>query len=433
VNFVLVVWIHAEIGKCILDYGPDQASFLAGIKFVLQPVVKLKAALPFRDCARLLPAGTASEMRILQLSSARALGGGERHLADLANGLSRRGHEVYAALVPASPLPGQLSNLSKENLIELPLRNSLDVASALKLARFVRRNQIEIIHAHLARDYPLAALAARRADGARVVITRHVLFPLSRIHKLLLRRVKRVIAVSQAVADVLIAQEIFDRDEIVLIHNGVDLDRFAKSKAGDSVERQKTGARLCVGTIGELAPIKGQETFLRAAAIVSARRDDVDFIIAGEDKSRTGENRLGLERMVEELELSKRVRIAGWADDVAELLRSFDVFVSSSRSESFGIAIAEAMASGVPVVSTMTAGAREIIDEDKTGRLVPIGDAEALAEAICKLLDDPNARVRLAANALHAVRERFSLDRMVAATEQVYQEVLEHRQVEGGA
>jgi glycosyltransferase involved in cell wall biosynthesis len=365
-------------------------------------------------------------MRILQICSARTLGGGERHLADLANGLARRGHEVYAALVPASPLPGELSDLPKENIIELPLRNSLDVASALKLARFVRRNQIEIVHAHLARDYPLAALAARRA-GARLILTRHALFPLTRIHKVVLRRVERVIAVSQAVADGLIAQDIFDRDKIVLIHNGVDLDRFAKTKEGDAVEQQKTGARHCVGTIGELAPIKGQETFLRAAAIVSSRREHVDFIIAGEDKARTGENRLGLERMVDELELSERVRITGWADDVVELLGTLDVFVSSSRSESFGIAIAEAMASGVPVVSTMTAGAREIIDEDKTGRLVPIGDAQALAEAICELLNDPKTRERLASNALRKVSEQFSLDRMVVRTEQVYQEVLERR------
>jgi len=362
-------------------------------------------------------------MRILQICSARTLGGGERHLADLANGLTRRGHEVYAALVPASPLQNELSELPVENIIELPLRNSLDVASALKLARFVRGNQIEIIHAHRARDYPLAALAARQARGARLILTRHVLFPLGRIHKLLLRRAGRVIAVSQAVADGLIAQDIFERDKIVLIHNGVDINRFAKTNEGKAVERQKTGARLCVGMIGELAPIKGQQQFLCAAAIVSARRDDVNFIIAGEDKSRTGENRLELERMVDELGLSARVRIIGWADDVAELLRNFDVFVSASRSESFGIAIAEAMASGVPVVSTMTAGAREIIDADKTGRLVPIGDAEALAKTICELLADPETRERLSSNALRMVRERFSLDRMVARTEQVYQEV----------
>ena len=371
-------------------------------------------------------------MRILQICSARALGGGERHLADLANGLARRGHDVHAALVPGSLLPGGLSELPAENIIELPLRNSLDLTSALKLAQFVRRNQIEIVHAHLARDYPLAAFAARRAGGARLILTRHVLFPPSRVHKVLLRRVARVIAVSQAVADGLIEQDIFERDKIVLIHNGVDTDRFAKAKQGDSVERQ-TGARLCVGTIGELAPIKGQENFLRAAAIVSSRRDDVDFIIAGEDKSRTSENRRLLERMIGELKLSPRVRIAGWADDVVELLRNFDVFVSASHSESFGIAMVEAMAGGVPVVATMTAGAREIIDADKTGLLVPIGDAEALADAICALLYDPKRRERLADEARRMVSERFSLDRMITKTEQVYRDVLERRKAEGGA
>ena len=365
-------------------------------------------------------------MRILQICSARTLGGGERHLADLANGLARRGHDVYAALVPASPLQSELSELPAENIIELPLRNSLDLTSALKLAQFVRQNQIEIVHAHLARDYPLAAFAARRAGGARLILTRHVLFPLSRVHRVLLRRVARVIAVSQAVADGLIEQDIFERDKIVLIHNGIDLDRFAKTREDDAAERQKAGARLCVGMIGELAPIKGQENFLRAAAIVSSRRDDVDFIIAGEDKSRTGENRRLLERMIDELDLRQRVRIDGWADDVVELLRTLDVFVSASRSESFGIAMVEAMASGVPVVATMTGGAQEIIDADKTGLLVPIGDAEGLAEAICELLDDPKRRERLAADARRMVSERFSLDRMVARTEQVYQEVLDH-------
>jgi L-malate glycosyltransferase len=362
-------------------------------------------------------------MRILQICSARTMGGGERHLVDLANGLARRGHEVFAAFVPGSPLPGELAALPTENLIELPLRNSLDVASGLNLARFVRRHQIQIVHAHLARDYPLAALAARQSNGARLVLTRHVLFPLSRIHKLVLRRVERVIAVSQAVADELVAQGMFGRDKIVVIHNGVEVHRFARLTEGGIQEQR---ARLCVGTIGELAPIKDQETFLRAAAIVSARRDDVDFIIAGEDKSRTSENRRLLERMIGELGLRERVRIIGWADDVGELLRTFDVFVSSSRSESFGIAIVEAMAGGVPVVATMTAGAREII-EAGTGMLVAIADAEALAQAIGELLDDPEGRARLAANALRMASERFSLDRMIVSTEQVYLDVLKGR------
>src|SRR6266550_8372294 len=160
-------------------------------------------------------------MKILQICSARQLGGGERHLADLTNGLARRGHDVYAGLVAASPLLAELRSVPKQNIVELPMRNSLNVASALKLARFVRQNEIEIVHAHVARDYPLAALAARRG-GSPLVLTRHVLFPLNRIHKLTLRRTSRVIAVSHAVAEGLYTPSIFAPEKIVPIHNGID-------------------------------------------------------------------------------------------------------------------------------------------------------------------------------------------------------------------
>src|SRR5436190_7672791 len=153
-------------------------------------------------------------MRILQICSAREIGGGERHLADLANNLAGRGHEVYAAMAPGSPLRAELSALAPENIVELRMRNALSAGSGLQLSRFVRERRIEIIHAHLARDYPLAALAAGRS-GARLVLTRHVLFPLSRIHRLTSRRTSRVIAVSGAVADSLRAQNIFPAGKII--------------------------------------------------------------------------------------------------------------------------------------------------------------------------------------------------------------------------
>lgn len=359
-------------------------------------------------------------MRILQVSSARSLGGGERHLIDLTNSLARRGHDVYAALTPDSPLLSSLSDLPSRNFLGLPLRNSLDVSSALTISKFVRSHQIEIIHAHRARDYPLAALAARQNGSARLVITRHVLFPLGRIHKLVLRRVGRVIAVSQAVADGLIARGIFARERIAVVHNGIDFKRFEQMRQ----HKSDGPGRLCVGIVGELSPIKGQVDFLRAASIISSTRDDVDFIIAGVDASRSGENRSRLERMIEELGLKQRVRITGWADDVAQLLSSFDVFVSASLSESFGIAIIEAMACGVPVVATATGGAQEVIDEDETGRLVPVASAEALAKSIAELLNDRNMRERLATNAQRAVHERFSLAQMVDRTVREYERVL---------
>jgi glycosyltransferase involved in cell wall biosynthesis len=362
-------------------------------------------------------------MKILQICSARQLGGGEKHLADLANGLARRGHAVYAALMPSSPLLAELESVPEQNVVELPMRNSLNVASALKLARFVRQHQIEIVHAHVARDYPLAALAARRA-GARLVLTRHVLFPLNRIHKITLRRTTRVIAVSQAVAEGLHVQGIFDPDKIVLIHNGIDVDRFVKGKEDVASRAQGADKKLRVGMIGHLAPIKGQEDFIRAAAVICDRRDDVEFVIAGEDKSHNGEYRRSLENLIDELDLNQCVRLIGWVEDVAKLLPTFDLFVSPSRSEPFGLSIVEAMAAGIPVVATLSEGAREIIDEDQTGRLVPIGDVEELARAIAEILSDPKERDRLCKNAQLAVRERFSLERMLVATERVYRQVI---------
>jgi glycosyltransferase involved in cell wall biosynthesis len=365
-------------------------------------------------------------MKILQICSARQLGGGEKHLADLANALARRGHDVFAALAPSSPLLAELPALPKQNLVELRMRNSLNVASAFKLARFAREHQIEIIHAHVARDYPLAAFVSRRA-GARLVLTRHVLFPMSGIHRLTLRRTARIIAVSQAVADGLREQEIFASDRIVLIRNGIDVDRFASAaRRSEAAGREDNpGKRLRVGMVGHLAPIKGQEDFIRAAAIVCGLRDDVEFVIAGEDKSRSGEHLQTIERLIAELDLNQRVRLSGWVNDIAELLSTFDLLVSPSRSEPFGLSIVEAMAAGTPVVASMSEGAREIVDDNNTGRLVPIGDAEALAKVVGELLSDPAQCRRLSANAQRVVRERFSLGQMVVETEKVYEQVLD--------
>jgi glycosyltransferase involved in cell wall biosynthesis len=368
-------------------------------------------------------------MRILQICSAREIGGGERHLADLANNLALRGHEIFAALAPGSPLRSELSSLASANIIELPMRNALSVRSGLRLARLVRERRIEIVHAHVARDYTLAALAAGRS-GARLVLTRHVLFPLSKIHRLTLRRTSRVIAVSQAVADGLRAQNIFPAAKIITIHNGIDVKRFEPGSRGTGVppvdHPEDAGAnRLArVGTIGHLAPIKGQEEFIRAAAIICGTRNNVDFIIAGEDKSRDGQNRANIEKLIRDLGLKDRVHLTGWTGEVASLLATLDLFVSPARSEPFGLSIVEAMAAGVPVIATASEGAREIIDADDSGRLVPIGDVEALAKAIAGLLGDPNEGARLARNAQAVANAKFTLRQMIDRTESLFCEVI---------
>lgn len=377
-------------------------------------------------------------LRILQVSSARAFGGGERHFADLAHGLAARGHEVFAALSSASPLLGRLSAIPDSNILKLPLRNALDLASASSLARFASEKRVEIIHAHVARDYTLAAFAARRARAASFVLTRHVLFPLSRIHRLTLSNVSRVIAVSEAVARSLRAQSIFPADRIRVVANGIDLRRFDDARAEverasrrlNSSQQHPHDAASCpllrVGIVGELSEVKGQEDFVRAAAVVAEQlSNEVEFVIVGDDESRSGEYRARVERLISELGLAGRVRLTGQLEDVAGVVASLDVFVSASSSEAFGMAMVEAMACGVPIVATATEGAREIVEDGVTGLIVTVGDVGALSAAVVLLLEDEGRRLALGTRAREATIGRFSLERMIEATERVYAEALE--------
>src|SRR6185503_3922808 len=231
-------------------------------------------------------------MRILQVCSVTTFGGGERHLADLSHALTDLGHEVYAASVPGSPLWTELSFLNNKSTLALSRRNY--VKNLTRLIRFVRAHGIEIVHAHAARDYHLAALAVKLASGGRLVLTRHALFPLRKINRYLLRNTGRVIAVSQAVAESLRLSGVIESSKITVIHNGIDTDRFAPpvTLGGDSP--------VLVGTVGHLAPIKGHDVFVRAAALISARRAGVRFLVIGEDKSPQMGYRKFLESLVAE-------------------------------------------------------------------------------------------------------------------------------------
>jgi glycosyltransferase involved in cell wall biosynthesis len=364
-------------------------------------------------------------LRILQISSAQSLGGGERHLADLTNGLVSRGHDVYVALRTNSAVIHELKLVPRANISTLPLRNSLDAISARSLATLVRSNRIQIVHAHMARDYPLAAYATRANPGSRLIVTRHVLFRLNRLHRITFSKAARIIAVSEAVASQLRANRLVAPEKISVVLNGIDTARFVTARAefnrSEFLERWKLpNGCLLIGTVGELTPLKGQEEFLQAAAQVLKEYPTAYFIIAGIDHSRENKHQLRLEQLIEELNLTQRVRLVGWLEDLAELYCALDIFVSASHTESFGLSIAEAMASGTTVVATETEGAAELIESGETGQLVPVGKVEKLAGALVALLRDGETRRRLGQAAQQRAAARFGLERMIAETEEIY-------------
>lgn len=363
-------------------------------------------------------------MRILYISSASTFGGGERHVVDLAREMAGRGHEVFVALRPTNQWQDRFDFLGEDRIFHVSVRNSFGMMSANRIARFMRRNEVDLLHAHVARDYLAAAVAARSAQS-KLVITRHVMFPMKSFHRLALRNVDRAIAVSPAVVEHL--ERVFHKKKIVVIPNGTGFGEGADDKREMAREFRElhsipSDAPLMT-TLGELKPLKGQRDFVLAANEVIKEHDDAYFVVAGKDNTVDKKFRRELKRLVKILGLEERFVWLDWLDDISPLLAATDVFVSPSHSESFGLAILDAMAAGTAVVGTATDGARMLLGESDA--LVPIKDPLELAVAIGRYLEDPERREADGARLAEKARSRFSLAAMCDATERLYREVLE--------
>jgi glycosyltransferase involved in cell wall biosynthesis len=203
---------------------------------------------------------------------------------------------------------------------------------------------------------------------------------------------------------------------IVTVHEGVDVERVASTEpAALHKELWLPTQAPIVGNIAALVPHKGQRFLIDAVPIVLRDVPDARFVILGE-----GELRGALERQVSDARLVKHVFLPGFRADVLAALRAFDVFVMSSVTEGLGTSLLDAMAASRAIVATRAGGIPEVVADGETGFLVEPRDKAAMAAAIVRLLLDAPLRSRMGAAGLARVRERFSADRMVSATLEVY-------------
>jgi glycosyltransferase involved in cell wall biosynthesis len=226
-----------------------------------------------------------------------------------------------------------------------------------------------------------------------------------RLQRLAYRCATKVVANSPA------ARRMLEREgvapaSIAVIPNGVDLAAFARDKPASTVRR--------FITVANLRAEKNHETLLAAAAALQRVYSDVEFQIVGD-----GPRRQQLEQLAHDRGLS-RVTFLGHREDVAALLAAADAFVLPSRSEAFPNGALEAMAAGLPVVASAVGGLLDLLEDGRTGLLVPPGDPEALAAALRSLIDAPERAAAIGRAARADVQQRYSFDRMVSSFEQLY-------------
>jgi glycosyltransferase involved in cell wall biosynthesis len=310
----------------------------------------------------------------------------------------------------------------------------------LRLARDLKREGVQIAHSY--NFYANAfALPAAKLAGVPVIVasirdTGLGLGPLKlRAHKAVCRLADCILVNADAVRRWLVGQG-YDAGRIEVIYNGLDAAPFARRVTDHALRAElgvADGAPLVL-LLARLARSKGIEVFLEAAAAVVARFPEARFLVVGDgfvslrnrnaqpDVAYTGE----LQRLARRLGLGERVIFAGHRADVPALLSEAAVSVmAATGGEGLPNAMLESMAAGVPVVATRVGGSEEVIRHDGVeGLLVPPADAGAMARAIGALLGDTGLARRIGQEGKGRILERFSLERMVRETEDLYERVL---------
>ncbi|MEK6409924.1 MAG: glycosyltransferase family 4 protein [Acidobacteriota bacterium] len=364
-------------------------------------------------------------MNILQVCSASEMGGGEVHVADLVRALASRGHAIYLAVRPDSPLRGPLAGVIA-SWHEMPLRNSLDLQSARAITELVDAHGIEIVHAHMGRDYLVAALACRQTNGVKLILTRHHYLPLKRhaLYRWMLRDVAAVIAVSDSVRESVIERLALPDERVRTLPNWIDPERFKPIERDAARAMFRLRANIAVACIGQVTPAKGQEEFIRAAATVARMRADVEFLIVGEEHEEERPFTAHLNRLAASLGVGEKVRFTGQVRHIPELLAAVDVVVVPSWDEGFSLVTIEAMAARRAVLASNVGGIAGIVKDNVTGLLFPPRDVHALTDKLLWLVSDAPLRERLSVQGQRDVYARFGREQIIDQIEALYSEVI---------
>lgn len=312
---------------------------------------------------------------------------------------------------------------------EFNMTSFLDIRIMAPLVRQLRRLRPDILHCHLVRANLYGRIAARLARVPVVICTHHGIEDYmvgDKLRDRAVRSAERVtdgwvtyhVGVSEGMRRAAIRHLGIAFDKIVAISNGVDLALYDCNRAARAAARRELGLdpdALVVGSVGILNQTKNFQLLVQIAKLVINRHSGLQFIIVGD-----GDQRRKLESMVAELGLRHSVILPGFRADISRVLAALDIFALTSRSEGFGLAVAEAMASGLPCVAFDVGALGELVVDGQTGFLVTAGNAEAFTIALSRLIAEPVLRFGMGQAARVRVQELFSVDLMVRRYNELY-------------
>ena len=388
-------------------------------------------------------AGAHEGVKLLQFVPSFGIAGTERQVVTLALALEPSRFAIHFGCMNRW---GQL--LDKIEACGVPVlhyrvstfRHPRVLVAQFRLARDIRRCGIQIVHTYGFYANVFAIPAAKLA-GARVIASIRdmgvYLSPSQKLtQRLICRFADRVLVNASAIKDWL-ASDGYDASRITVIPNGIDLDRFEHPARTGSLHNELglPAEAPLIGVVGRVARLKGIDDFLRAAAMIIRRFPASRFLIIGDSGTFISQGGTiveddryeeELERLAADLGLQDRVIFTGFRPDIERVLSGLTVSVQPSLSEGLSNTLLESMAAGVPVVATRVGGTAEVVQDGHNGLLVPAADPNSMANAICRLLDEPALASRLGQAARRHIIERYSMSRMVQSTSQIYETLLEN-------
>lgn len=369
-----------------------------------------------------------SPKRVLFVVDTLNLGGTETQTVQVAEQLHATGFHVTVACLHSDGALTERLEQAGIRVVRYVTQGTLlsyrGAKQLLRLAWFMHRGKFDVVHAHDLWANLMGVPAARLAGVPIVLSSQRDLAHLwwytparTWVIRLIHRLATRVIANSEAVRNYVVTQFRIPPECVSVLHNAVDFGRFARARGNfERLFPEITTENKLVAVVANMhSAVKGHRDLIEAAQLICHAIPSVKFVLVGE-----GEQRCKIQEEVTSLDLDDNFLFLGSRQDIPELLSCCDLSVLPSRAEGFPNAVLESMAAGLAVVATRVGGTTEMIEDGVSGVLVPPQDPQALAEAILRLLRDPQLARRLARAGQEQVRKRYSFDRLLLQLQEIY-------------